>query len=274
MGWLGAIGLVGFVAAELTYGAASGVRSAQLADEGVALAGYVALLLAAVTFLVIRLWRAWRAWQALARKRRVALVITSFAAVAFLYLFPAIVIALATSGSNIGIGPLNISSSGSSSGGSGWWEPLLVGVQLGCLGAVPALVVILPENFRKKKVDWRPDRVSPPWLAGFAAFATWLFIFLLHFSGLPTPGGVGVLAVTAFFAAVLLAPFYQFLARSCWQYGAAKVFNPREWWSAWSKARQEMRLAFDPGPPAIGARSSQTAEPQTGPGPSAPAADS
>jgi hypothetical protein len=59
---------------------------------------------------------------------------------------------------------------------------------------------------------------------------TWIFVVLQDASGGALVGrGLGLVMVAGIFAAVLLAPVYQFLSRSCWEKGIGKTLDPKEW---------------------------------------------
>ena len=246
-------------------GKASGLSLARLAGGVAVTAGFLTVLVSAVIGIVIELWKLHRRVRSLGAARVVSAVTLYVGALVFLALFPVIAAALATSGL-IGVKAIYTATGGGTQGFGNYWLGIII---LWCPSAVLGLVVIFPQILHMKKVSWGPERVLPAWLAGFAAVLTWLFVFVLYFNGLHPQGGAAALAVGGVFAAVLLAPFYQFLARSCWQRGTAKVFDPREWWSSWSKAYQEVRLAF----PRLESaeKPPQTADPRAAPGPSSPA---
>ena len=98
---------------------------------------------------------------------------------------------------------------------------------------------ILPWDRAKKLTR----TLLPAWLAAAAAVFTWIDIVLLHFAGGPLAStSVPVLMVAGIGVATLLLPLYQFMARSCWQYGTA-VFDPARWRDAVVKVRKEIKAA-------------------------------
>jgi hypothetical protein len=119
----------------------------------------------------------------------------------------------------------------------------------GCLLAIPSLLVVYPRGLRERLPWDRATELSrtllPAWLAAAAAVSTWIYALLLHFGGGPlatTP--VRVLLVAALGVATLLAPLYQFMARSCWQYGPEAVFDPVRWRAAVTKVHEELEAAY------------------------------
>lgn len=114
---------------------------------------------------------------------------------------------------------------------SGRWLGLLEEV---CLFGVPLLVVSVPESLYAR------GRVAGPlvsgWLAGLASGLTAAFILALHFGGIAEvdlrTAQIGALSAAAFAVAVLLAPFYRFVAKECLQQGIAVVFDPARWLSS------------------------------------------
>ena len=268
--WPGRLAAAGFVllllAGGLVFaGKASGFSPASLAGGVAVTAGFLTVVVSAVIAIVIELWKLRRRVLSLRAGSAVSVVTLYVGALVVLALFPVIATALATSGA-IGVKAIYTATGGGTATFRNYW---LGDIELWCPWTVLGLVVIFPEILHAKKVPWGPERVLPAWLAGFAAALTWLLVFLLYFNGLHPLGGAAALAVGGVFAAVLLAPFYQVLARSCWQQGAVKVFDPREWWSSWSKAYQEVRLAF-PRLESAG-KPPETEGPQAAPEPSCPA---
>jgi hypothetical protein len=185
----------------------------------------------------------------------VAWSLLALAATTVALFLPVIMAALATSG-GISLNAIYKTAGGGQLAFRDWW---LWDLEFWGPLAIIAFVVVIPQLLHKE-LRWRPEFILPAWLAGSAAVATWLVVFLLYFNGLRPPGGAVGLAVGATFAAALLAPFYRFFAISCWKRGVTHVFDPRDWWSAWSKAYQEVRLAFPR--PAVAAKSTQTPDPQ------------
>ena len=110
--------------------------------------------------------------------------------------------------------------------------------------AIPAFVVAIPEALRQiRPWDEAADLAKtlvPAWLAAAAAAATFLYVFVQYFFGaalahrsLPAVlvGGLGT--------AALLAPVYQFMARSCWEYGVGAVLDPVRWLKTWREVSKE-----------------------------------
>lgn len=54
---------------------------------------------------------------------------------------------------------------------------------------------------------------------------------------------LGLIVVSGLGAAALLAPLFQFVTRSCWEYGAVVVFDPVRWRSAFLTVFDEGRRA-------------------------------
>lgn len=118
-----------------------------------------------------------------------------------------------------------------------WGAPELL-----CFFGIPTLVVLIPARLHSKELPWRDSSTVPAWLAGFAAVLTVVYILTLHFDNLGLADWhLGALSVASFGTAVLLAPFYRAVANACWKSGIAVVFDPVRWWSAWCKARREMK---------------------------------
>jgi hypothetical protein len=269
--WPGRMIAAGFVLQLAALLVAAAARLAGWARLGPAtVAGLVILEVGAFTeiaglviYVVILLWRAWQNRSPGLGSfvgHFVLFCLFGLIASAVVIYFPVIMAALATSG-GISIKTIFKTTVGGTAAFRNRW---VFDTEFLCPWAIVALVVIIPQLLHEKLVR-RPEFVLPAWLAGFAAVATWLVVFMLYFNGLRPPGGAGSLAVGATFTAVLLAPFYRFLARSCWDRGVAHVFNPRDWWSAWSKAYQELRLAFPSA--AVAAKSTQTEDPHADPEP-------
>jgi hypothetical protein len=140
-----------------------------------------------------------------------------------------------------------------SSGSMGSWFKSDAGwaVTLGeiaCIQVVLFLLVIFPELLRRRLPWHRATKLArtllPSWLTAAAAVITWIQIMLLHFSGqLPTTP-LGALLVAGLGVAVLLTPLYQFISRSCWEYGIEAVLDPLRWHGAWRKVYDEVRSSF------------------------------
>jgi hypothetical protein len=124
------------------------------------------------------------------------------------------------------------------------------------LFGVPLLVVTVPEALHARRRA--ANLLVSGWLAGFASAMTAAFILTLHFGGIAEANlrtaQLGALSVAAFGVAVLLAPFYRFVAKECLQQGIAVVFDPARWWSSGFAAFGEaLRAPTDePEPPADG----------------------
>ena len=80
------------------------------------------------------------------------------------------------------------------------------------------------------------------WLAAAAAILTWLYIVLLHFGRAALAHDpMGLIVVAGIGAAALLAPLFQFIARSCWEYGSLALFDPLRWRGAVRTVADEIR---------------------------------
>ena len=184
-------------------------------------AGWVVVGVAFVWFLLASVKKA------LHGARNSVLAVVSASAVVFLAGFPLLVVMLSTaSGGASAAFVALVRNHGSTS----------TAAQAGtvCAAAVPVLVVVLPEIVRRR-LSWCDAPIGaretlPVWLATAAAFATWSYIFLLRFGGQALSGRqpftTPQLAAIAVGVAGLLAPYYLFIARSCWKYGIAIVFDP------------------------------------------------
>lgn len=163
-------------------------------------------------------------------------------------------------------------------GAPGFVGQLVVYVRLACQFVILFILAGIPAVLRR----WLPWSIAsgmarslvPSWLAAGAAFATWVYIVLMKFDkGALAKYPLGLIVVSGLGAAALLAPLFQFVARSCWEYGAVVVFDPLGWRSAFTTVFDEVRRARaarvsdkvgKPGP---------AEDPQTGP-PEVPAAGS
>jgi hypothetical protein len=150
-----------------------------------------------------------------------------------------------------------LASSGNVTGSLSWLKDEITGGAGGLMIVVVStlmqvgileLLVIIPYEMR----DYLPwDRAKkltrtllPAWQAAAAAVLTWIDIVLLHFAGGPLAStSVPVLMVAGFGVATLLVPVYQFMARSCWQYGPTAVLDPVRWRDAVVKVRREIKDA-------------------------------
>jgi hypothetical protein len=108
---------------------------------------------------------------------------------------------------------------------------VLAVLERGCYVAIPWLLIAIPESLRRRR-KWKcasdlARALVPAWLAAGAAVATWTYVFLLHFFGGALAGpSLEAVAVGGLATAALLAPPYQFVARSFWQHGAVVVLDP------------------------------------------------
>jgi len=67
---------------------------------------------------------------------------------------------------------------------------------------------------------------------------------LLHFGGgALAKDSLSLIAVAGLGAALLLVPLFQFVARSCWEYGFLTVFDPVRWRGASRAVHDEVRRA-------------------------------
>jgi hypothetical protein len=134
---------------------------------------------------------------------------------------------------------------------------------------VPFLVVAVPESMHAHSRS--ASSLVTGWLAGFASVLTAAFILTLHFGGIAEvqmrTAQMGALSVAAFGLAVLLAPFYRFVASECAQQGIAMVFDPARWCSSGLAAFGEVIRAptAAPEPPADGTGASVASRTRTQP---------
>jgi hypothetical protein len=158
----------------------------------------------------------------------------SVGAVALCLVFPVILVILVTSG---GSGSAAMAAFGHYYYGKG---AAIMG-EMVCLAGIVTLVVVVPEWLRVLGRAWRDGSPVPGWLAGFAAVFTVGYVLALHFDRHVLPSShPGVLFVTGFGVAVLLAPFYRIVATTCWQRGVEVVFDPVQWWLSWRTAWREV----------------------------------
>lgn len=145
---------------------------------------------------------------------RAAQVMTYVATLLFLEFSGLVLAAVATTGDSTVIGAVLHGKATSSA-----W--LAVGSAF--VIAIPMLVVVTPEALRR----YRPwDKASdlaktlvPAWLSAAAAVATFAYVVVEHFFGAALAGKkLPEVLVGGLAAAALLAPAYQFMARSCWEY--------------------------------------------------------
>ena len=118
---------------------------------------------------------------------------------------------------------------------------LLAGLLLLCLVVTPGLLIAVPTRLHVTGRTSRENSLVPGWLAGFAAVVAAGEVFILHFLGDLLPkSSLGTLSVAAFGVAVLMAPFFKAVAKSCWRGGIMVVLDPVLWWSKWVIAFKEM----------------------------------
>ncbi len=209
----------------------------------IAVCGFFTLLAAAL-ILLLRL-----IGQALPDETGTAArVMIGVATLLFIAFFQLLVAAIATSGN-----PSVLAAVIKNQSGSGVGSALTSAVAFGSLLAIPLLVVFIPETLRRNRC-WRAaselaKTLVPAWLAASAAAATWLYVVAQHFFGGPLAGvTVEVVLVGGLAAATLLAPVYQFAARSCWEHGVEVVLDPHRWRETWRKVvHEELGTAFKEG---------------------------
>lgn len=143
-----------------------------------------------------------------------------------------------------------------SAGAVGSWFKSDAGVavslgSIACNQAIWFLLVIFPQRLRRRLPWHRATKLArtllPSWLTAASAVITWIQILLLHFTHqLPTAPLVAWL-VAGLGVAVLLTPLYQFIARSCWEYGIEAMLDPARWHGTWRKVYDEIRSSFASG---------------------------
>lgn len=129
--------------------------------------------------------------------------------------------------------------------GQGW---AILAPQIACQVSITYLLIMFPAALRRR-LPW--DRASklaqtllPAWLAAAAALMTWIFVLLLHIGGPLARTSLAATLVGGLGLAALLAPLYQFMARSSWQYGGEAVLDPVRWRAAFTAVRTEIRQAY------------------------------
>lgn len=155
--------------------------------------------------------------------------------------FQALVAAIAASGDRTVIAAFVTGHAGSGSWGI---------VAFSFTWAIPWFVVVTPEFLRRNR-PWREatdlaKTLVPAWLAAAAALATWASVVAEHFfGGLLWRTSVWLALVGGLTAAALLAPLYQFMARSGWEYGVGVVLDPAAWRKAWRTVGVDFKLAWE-----------------------------
>jgi hypothetical protein len=201
--------------------------------------GMVVLGLVALTVLILIIKAARRSYPK--EVSTAAVVVTVVACAVYLLGFQVLVAALASSGNLTAIFPWY--TAGYSVGGFA-----IAVASDGCLLGIPYLLVVYPRGLRKS-LPWDgatelSRTLLPAWLAAAASVLTWIYVLLLHFGWGPlTSTPARVLLVAGLGVATLLAPLYQFIARSCWQYGSEAVFDPVRWRAAVMKVHKEIAAA-------------------------------
>jgi hypothetical protein len=159
----------------------------------------------------------------------------------FLYGFPPLLAFLATNGgSNFPSLLLQQFNSG-----DGW----LSIIQLILQALVPLLLIVLPEILRRRLAyaerSKTVDELLPIQLTFAAVLATGLYAVTLHFANGPLAKiSINQLAFAILAVAVLLSPFYRYIATVCWERGIADVFNPGNWVNQQQELAKLLRKAF------------------------------
>jgi hypothetical protein len=176
----------------------------------------------------------------------------------FFVLIPPLLVSLVTSGGNwseVGAAMLG-------KGGHGLVPDVLGGVRFACQLVTLLILIAIPAVLRHWLLPWGTASslarsLVPSWLAAVATVLTWLYIILLHFGGgALARDPLGLIVVTGLAAALILVPVFQFVARSCWEYGFVAVFDPVRWHGAF-------RAVFDE---VLGAHGSDVTDKRHGPG--------
>jgi hypothetical protein len=165
-------------------------------------------------------------------------------AYAFLVLLSLLTVSLVTSGGSWSA----LYTAMYDNGKPGFVGQMIVWVRLACELVTLFILAGIPAVLRR----WLPWSIAsgmarslvPSWLAAGAAFTTWLYIVLMHFDkGALASYPLGLIVVSGLGAAALLAPLFQFVTRSCWEYGPVVVFDPVRWRSAFLAVFDEVRRA-------------------------------
>lgn len=235
----GRVALAGLVV--IVAGALIGSFAVKGAGDVIAACGVWMLLLAALIYLLNAIGRALPDGTGIAARVTVDAVV-----LLFLAFFQLLVAAIATSAN-----PSVIAAVATNQGAKGPGGSVTSAVGLACLFAIPLLLVVAPERLRRKR-PWNhaselARTLMPSWLAASAALLTGLYALAEHFFGGPLAGpSLWVVLVGGLAVAALLAPAYQFVARSCWQYGIEVVLDPERWRDTRRKVWRELGGAFDP----------------------------
>jgi hypothetical protein len=121
-------------------------------------------------------------------------------------------------------------------------------VQVACQVSITYLLIMFPAALRRR-LPWDgatklAQTLLPAWLAAAAAVVTWIFVLVLHFGGPLNHTSLAATLIGGLGLAALLAPLYQFMARSCWQHGGDAVLDPVRWRAAFATVRTELRQAY------------------------------
>jgi hypothetical protein len=171
-----------------------------------------------------------------------AALVIDVVAYGFFVLVPPVLVALVTSGGSWSA----IVAAMLGRGGPGFAGDMWGALRFACQLASLLLLVGVPAVLRR----WLPwDTASemarslvPSWLAAAAAILTWLYIIVMHFGGAALAHDpMGLIVVAGIGAAALLAPLFQFIARSCWEHGSLALFDPLRWRGAVSAVADEIR---------------------------------
>jgi hypothetical protein len=171
-------------------------------------------------------------------------VMIQFGVYGFFVLIPPLLVSLVTSGGSWSAAGRALLGEG----GHGFLAYALGFVRFSCQLASLLILVWIPAALRRR-LPWKDasnlaKSLVPSWLAAAATIFTWLYIVLLHFGGgALAKDPLSLVAVAGLGAAVLLVPLFQFVARSCWEYGFVTVFDPVRWRGAFRAVHDEVRRA-------------------------------
>ena len=161
-----------------------------------------------------------------------ALVTLDLAAYTLSVGFPAVTVALATSGASGSA----VAAAESNHGQTGVWE----GVASVSVMLILIAVFVVPQFLRKLHrpmgaVSEQTQTLLPSLLAVVAGVATWVYLFTMRFGqGALSGRDFNTLAVAVGGAgvALLLVPMYQYTIKSCWEHGLENLLDPVRWRSA------------------------------------------